>query len=382
MTNTLLVTGGAGFIGQNLVHQLLAVDPGRRIVVLDALTYAANPSSLDPHIRSGRIRFVHADIGQLDEVRAVFEAETIEAVAHLAAESHVDRSISGPDLFLSTNVTGTHNLLKCALADWQRRGRMETARFLHVSTDEVFGDLTPDEPAFTESSPYRPSSPYSATKAASDHLARAYHRTYGLPVIVTNCSNNYGAYQHPEKLIPLMIIHALEGKPLPIYGDGSNIRDWLYVEDHCKALLLALTRGTVGETYNIGGGVEKTNLAIVRLICAALDERFAKSEVLSQRFAKCPAASGTSCSTLISFVKDRPGHDRRYAINPDFAKQALGYAPNETFASGLMKTVDWYLDNESWWRTALSTDFSEWIRLNYAARQPLARPGVQVKTAE
>jgi dTDP-glucose 4,6-dehydratase len=369
--HTLLVTGGAGFIGQNLVHFVAAGASDRRIVVLDALTYAANPTSLEPLARAGRIKLIHADIADVQAVEEVFRTEEIDAVAHLAAESHVDRSISGPDVFLSTNVVGTHTLLKCALADWQRRGCMDAARFLHVSTDEVFGDLEADEPAFTEASPYRPSSPYSATKAASDHLARAYQRTYGLPVIVTNCSNNYGPYQHPEKLIPLMAINALEGKPLPVYGDGTNVRDWLFVEDHCRALALALERGTTGQTYAIGGGAEKKNIEIVNFICAHLDARFAQDSNLRKRYPRCPAASGQACRSLISYVKDRPGHDRRYAINSGFASRALGYRPQETFESGLARTVDWYLANEAWWRRALSADFSRWMERTYGAPRDL-----------
>lgn len=368
--SSLLVTGGAGFIGQNLVHRLAAGSAWERIVVLDALTYAANPVSLEPLIAAGRIKFVHGNLGELDGIATLFAEHKFDAVAHLAAESHVDRSISGPDAFVQTNVIGTYNLLKGTLNSWEKRG-LTSARFLHVSTDEVFGDLGPDDPPFTESSPYRPSSPYSATKAASDHMVRAFFRTYGLPCIITNCSNNYGPYQHPEKLIPLMIIHALEGKALPVYGNGSNVRDWLFVEDHCKALELALLRGQPGNTYNVGGGSEQANLAVVHRICDLIDQSFSETPDLMKRFPGSPAGRGESCRSLVSFVTDRPGHDRRYAIDASYTKQALGYTPQETFDSGLARTVKWYLGNEPWWRRALTPGFSDWVAKNYGGRQTL-----------
>ena len=364
----ILVTGGAGFIGQNLVHLLAATRPGRHIVVLDALTYAANPLSLQPLIDSNCISFQKGDIRDLPLVRELFQRRKIDAVAHLAAESHVDRSIAAPDAFIETNVIGTYNLLKCALASWKERGVLDSARFLHVSTDEVFGDLEPQEPAFHENTPYRPSSPYSASKASSDHLARAYFRTYGLPIVVTNCSNNYGPYQHPEKLIPLMIIRALQGQTMPVYGDGSNVRDWLFVEDHCRALLTVLERGTPGATYNVGGGSERSNNFIVAEICGAIDARFAAEPGLKSRFPDCPGATGTRCSSLVRFVSDRPGHDRRYAIDASFLKRELGVTPAQTLESGLKLTVDWYIDNELWWRRALSADFATWIERNYGGR--------------
>jgi dTDP-glucose 4,6-dehydratase len=364
----ILVTGGAGFIGQNFVHHLLWQPDAPRITVLDALTYAANPSSLEPLIRSGRIEFIKGDITDLAALEQLFSAKGFDSVAHLAAESHVDRSILGPDAFIQTNVMGTYNLLKCALADWNRRKVLDTARFLHVSTDEVFGDLTPEEPPFAENSPYKPSSPYSASKAGGDHLVRAFIRTYGLPGLITNCSNNYGPYQHPEKLIPLMIIHALQGKAMPVYGDGLNVRDWLFVGDHCHALLEVLGRGQPGQTYNVGGGAERTNRDVVSEICRIIDARFASDATMRSRFPASPAAKGDPSASLITPVSDRPGHDRRYAINGGFLKQALGVEPREDFRSGLNKTVHWYMENQAWWQRALSPDFSQWMKSNYGSR--------------
>lgn len=365
----ILVTGGAGFIGQNFVHHIAARKDGTRIVVLDALTYAANPVSLEPLIASSAVVFEKGDITDLAAMEKLFQRHAFGRVAHFAAESHVDRSITGPDAFIQTNVIGTYNLLKCALADWTGRKLLDKARFLHVSTDEVFGELTPDEPAFTETSPYKPSSPYSASKAGSDHLVRAFTRTYGLPALITNCSNNYGPYQHPEKLIPLMIIHALEGKPLPVYGDGLNIRDWLFVGDHCAALAQVLEHGAVGKTYNVGGGAERTNIAVVKQICAIIDTRFTTDPGLAARYPDSPAAKGLSCASLITCVADRPGHDRRYAIDESFLKKELGVAPAETFESGLMKTVHWYMDNDAWWRQATKQDFGHWLRAHAREEQ-------------
>ena len=366
--SNLLVTGGAGFIGQNFAHYLAAQADAPKITVLDALTYAANPSGLEPLIASGRVIFHKGDITNLSAMEALFETGSFDAVAHFAAESHVDRSILGPDAFIQTNIIGTYNLLKCALADWNKRGILSDARFLHVSTDEVFGDLTPNEAPFTEQSPYKPSSPYSASKAASDHMVRAYVRTYGLPGMISNCSNNYGPYQHPEKLIPLMIIHALEGKSMPIYGDGLNIRDWLFVQDHCHALLEILRRGDIGQTYNVGGAAERANKDVVAEICRLIDARMQADATMRKRFPASPAAGGKSCTSLITRVADRPGHDRRYAINSDFLTAAWGVAPREDFAGGLKRTVDWYMENDDWWRRAMSGDFSQWMERNYAGR--------------
>ena len=345
---SVLVTGGAGFIGQNLVHHLVA-QTQMRIVVLDAMTYAANLTSLEPLIANGRIVFERGDITDLVQLQGLFARHGFGMVAHLAAESHVDRSISGPDAFIGTNIIGTYNLLKCALADWNARGVLDEARFLHVSTDEVFGDLGPGEAAFREDSPYKPSSPYSASKASSDHLARAFCRTYRMPVMVTNCSNNFGPYQHPEKLIPRMIINALKGGPLPIYGDGLNVRDWLHVTDHCRALSSVLEAGKVGATYNVGGGAERTNAQVVAAICTAIDAAFAADPALTKKYPQCPAARGKTVAGLITHVRDRPGHDRRYAIDCAFLEAELGYRPQASFETGLKETVEWYFANDSWW---------------------------------
>jgi dTDP-glucose 4,6-dehydratase len=346
----ILVTGGAGFIGQNFIHHLAATAPQASLVVIDALTYAANLQSLLPLRDSGRLTFEQADITDLDRMMAIFAQYQPDHVIHFAAETHVDRSITGPDAFIATNIVGTYNLLKTALAHWKAWGMLQASRFVHVSTDEVFGDLEPDAAPFREDTPYQPSSPYSASKAASDHLARAFCRTFGLPVIVTNCSNNYGPYQHPEKLIPLMIVHALTGKPLPIYGDGLNVRDWLYVGDHCRALAEVLTRGEPGQTFNVGGNSERPNRTVVSRICALIDQAFLRRPKLAAKFPDCPAAKGYSCADLITFVTDRAGHDRRYAIDCSLLSRTLGISPQESFDSGLERTVDWYIDNEAWWR--------------------------------
>lgn len=364
-----LVTGGAGFIGQNFVHHIMAQPEPPNVVVLDVLTYAANPSSLEPLIRAKKIKFVKADITNPAALDQLFAENTFDTVAHFAAESHVDRSILGPDAFIQTNIIGTYNLLKCAFADWTARNLLGEARFLHVSTDEVFGDLAPDEPAFTETSPYKPSSPYSASKAGADHLVRAFFRTYRLPGFISNCSNNYGPYQHPEKLIPLMIIHALQGKPMPVYGDGLNVRDWLFVEDHCHALLEILRKGEIGRTYNVGGGTERTNKDVVRDICELVDQCMVADAEMRAKFSASPAATGMSCSSLITRVADRPGHDRRYAVNADFLKRSLGLEPRENFSSGLRRTVRWYMKNDDWWQRALSEDFSQWMDRNYRDRE-------------
>jgi dTDP-glucose 4,6-dehydratase len=332
--DTLLVTGGAGFIGSAVVRQLIA-ETRARVVNLDALTYAGNLESLGDAAADPRYRFEQADIGDARAVRDLFERHQPTAVMHLAAESHVDRSIDAPAAFIQTNVVGTGVLLEAALHHWSRLEGEARARFAfhHVSTDEVYGDLGDGGGYFTEDTPYAPSSPYSASKAASDHLVRAWHRTYGLPVVITNCSNNYGPCQFPEKLIPLCILKALAGEPLPVYGQGDNVRDWLHVDDHVRALRLALARGRRGETYNLGGASERTNLAVVHALCALLDEL---------RPAARPHAE------LIRFVQDRPGHDRRYAIDATKARRELGWSPRYSFESGLRATVQWYLDNRVW----------------------------------
>jgi dTDP-glucose 4,6-dehydratase len=330
----ILVTGGAGFIGSAVCRHLVrATDAG--VVNIDKLTYAANLRSLDPIANSPRYCFVHADICHRQAIDAVFAEHEPNAVMHLAAESHVDRSINGPDAFVQTNVLGTYTLLESARAYWTRlpAPRAKAFRFLHVSTDEVYGSLGADG-VFTETSPYDPSSPYAASKAAADHLASSWHRTFGLPVIISNCSNNYGPYHFPEKLIPLAILNALDGKPLPVYGNGSNVRDWLFVEDHARALHLILTQGRPGERYNVGGRNERSNLAVVESICDTLDKLI-------------PAAMGRR--RLITFVADRPGHDHRYAIDASKLERELGWRAAESFDSGLAKTVAWYLDNRAWW---------------------------------
>src|ERR1700722_4673073 len=349
---SVLITGGAGFIGQNLVHAWRAARPTDRLIVVDALTYAANIRSLEPLIADRSVVFVKGDIRDAALMRRLFEEHQLTRVAHLAAESHVDRSIIDPETFLHTNVLGTFTLLKTALDAWGSAGALDRARFLHVSTDEVYGSLAPAEPAFSESSPYRPNSPYAASKAASDHLVRAFVATYCMPALITNCSNNYGPYQHPEKLIPLMIIHALEGKSLPVYGDGSNVRDWLHVSDHCDTLMAVIERGRVGETYNIGGGNERNNRDLVGRICDLLDRAFAENAGLGRRFPSCPAAAGHSCRSLISYVTDRLGHDHRYAIDAGKLADELGNTSGVDFEGGLERTIDWYLEHEAWWREA------------------------------
>ena len=331
----ILVTGGAGFIGSAVVR--LAIARGHSIVNVDALTYAACLENVASVSTSANYCFEHADIRGRNALDTIFEKHQPDAVMHLAAESHVDRSIDGPADFIETNVNGTFNMLEAARAYWQAHGKPETFRFHHISTDEVFGSL-PSDPSvqFTEETPYDPRSPYSASKASSDHLVRAWHETYGLPVVLTNCSNNYGPYHFPEKLIPVIILNALSGKPLPIYGTGSNIRDWLYVEDHADALLMVLEKGKIGRSYNIGGENERTNLELVQTLCKILDRLKSKN-------------TGTYAD-LITFVQDRPGHDARYAIDPSRIRDELGWRPSVTLEEGLEKTVQWYLDNEDWWK--------------------------------
>ena len=352
-SRVLLVTGGAGFIGSNFV--LEAVRRGHRVVNLDALTYAGNMDNLTSLQGNDAHTFVHGSILDGALVARLLTEHRPDAIVHFAAESHVDRSILGPAAFVDTNIIGTFTLLEAALK--HSRSLTEEARnsfrFLHVSTDEVYGSLAPDEAAFHEETPYRPNSPYSASKAASDHLVRAYFHTYGLQVVTTNCSNNYGPYQFPEKLIPLMIHNALNGKALPVYGDGQNVRDWLYVTDHCDAILTVLEKGTPGETSNVGGLNEQKNLDVVKILCAILDELRPDSAPHDR---------------LITYVKDRPGHDRRYAIDCRKLQGGLGWAPKESFETGIRKTVEWYLDNAVWVEKIVSGEYREWIAGNYASR--------------
>ncbi|MBM4199475.1 MAG: dTDP-glucose 4,6-dehydratase [Gammaproteobacteria bacterium] len=356
---TILVTGGAGFIGSNFVLEWFkdAATSGESVVNLDALTYAGNAENLSALSGDARYIFVHGDICDRALLDRLLSEHRPRAIVHFAAESHVDRSIHGPGAFIKTNVEGTFALLEAARAYWNTLGVDDKAkfRFHHVSTDEVYGSLKPADPAFAETNPYEPNSPYSASKAASDHLVRAWHHTYGLPVVTTNCSNNYGPYHFPEKLIPLMIVNALAGKLLPVYGDGQQIRDWLYVTDHCSAIRAVLARGRLGETYNVGGWNEQANIDIVRTICALLDELR-------------PDAAG-SYSRLITYVKDRPGHDRRYAIDARKIERELGWRPAETFETGIRKTVAWYLEHSDWVGRVQSGAYREWLAKNYEIRQ-------------
>jgi dTDP-glucose 4,6-dehydratase len=357
--HNLLVTGGAGFIGANFVHYWLDRHPGDRIVVLDALTYAGNLASLEAVRPRPELSLVQGDIRTPGLAERLLREHAITLLVHFAAESHVDRSIAGPDPFLETNVTGTHELLKAARKVWLEDARRNGGeRFHHISTDEVYGSLGPADPPFSETTPYAPNSPYAASKAASDYLVRAYHHTYGLAVTTSNCSNNYGPFQFPEKLIPLMLVNALQGKPLPVYGDGQNVRDWLYVEDHCRAVECVILEGRVGETYNVGGRNEWRNIDIVRLLCGLVDDAFRDDLGLAGRFPRCPAAGGRETASLITFVPDRPGHDRRYAIDASKIERELGFCPRESFETGMAKTLSWYLANEGWWRTVLARSSS------------------------
>ena len=343
----LLVTGGAGFIGGNFVHYWAQQHPDDAIVVLDCLTYAGNASTI---AGVEQAELVVGDIRDEPLVERLLRDRAIGTVVHFAAESHVDRSISGPDIFIETNILGTNSLLKAARKVWLDEGSGQPHRFHHISTDEVFGSLGPEDPAFSETTPYAPNSPYSASKASSDHLVRAYHHTFGLEVTTTNCSNNYGPYQYPEKLIPLFLLNALHGRKLPIYGDGMNVRDWLHVEDHCRGIEACLAAGVPGETYNIGGGEELPNMAVIDRICAEVDRAFAEVEGLAERYPDAPAAQGGSTFDLKTFVEDRKGHDRRYAIDERKARAELGYVPALDFENGLAQTLRWYLANEGWWR--------------------------------
>lgn len=347
--NNILVTGGAGFIGSNFVHYWLEQYPDERVVVLDALTYAGNRANLAAANNNPQFKFVRGDILDTELVEKLLREEAIDTLVHFAAESHVDRSIHGPDAFFKTNIEGTHSLLKAAKKVWLDEGE-KTHRFHHVSTDEVYGTLEPDAPAFTEQNQYLPNSPYAASKASSDHIVRSYHHTYGLNVTISNCSNNYGPYQFPEKLIPLVIANCLDGRPLPVYGDGKQIRDWLYVDDHNLGIDLIIRNGRVDNTYNIGGNNEWANIDIVTLICELMDEHHPE---------------GVPHKELITYVKDRAGHDRRYAIDASKIMGELEYNPVESFETGIRKTVRWCLDNEEWWRGVMDGSYREWVAKNY-----------------
>jgi dTDP-glucose 4,6-dehydratase len=351
---TILVTGGAGFIGSNFVLHWLKQESAS-ITNADKLTYAGNPANLGSVAQDARYKFLRGDICDRDFISELLIARRPRAIVHFAAESHVDRSIHGPDDFIRTNVNGTFRLLEEARAYWSGLGAEEKQafRFLHVSTDEVYGSLEPDQPAFTETTRYAPNSPYSASKAGSDHLVRAYFHTYGLPVLTTNCSNNYGPFQFPEKLIPLVILHAVSGKPIPVYGDGQNVRDWLFVTDHCEAIRMVLADGKIGETYNIGGKNEFKNLDVVNTICSVLDELRPSDPVIPH-------------AQLIKFVTDRPGHDRRYAMNTAKIEAELGWKPRETFSTGIRKTVEWYLNNQAWVQSVTSGSYRQWMAKQYS----------------
>jgi dTDP-glucose 4,6-dehydratase len=354
MQDYILVTGGAGFIGSNFVLRWLH-SKATPILILDKLTYAGNLQNLSAISPEAPHLFFKEDINNRRFVKDLLAKYKPWAIVHFAAESHVDRSIHGPADFVEANINGTFSVLEEARSYWSNLSQKEKTRFrfLHISTDEVYGSLNPNDPAFTEDHPYRPNSPYAASKAASDHLVRAYHHTYGLPTIITNCSNNYGPFQFPEKLIPLMILNALNGKPLPVYGDGQNFRDWLYVEDHCDALALVLEKGRVGETYNIGGWNERTNLNVVQTVCTILDELH---------------PMGKPHKSLITYVKDRPGHDRRYAIDASKIERELGWKPKETFETGLRKTVEWYLTNANWINGVMTGEYQKWIDKQYQSK--------------
>lgn len=366
----LLVTGGAGFIGANFVHYWLKNYPEDQVVALDALTYAGNMENLASVQNNPKFIFVHGNIGDQKLVESLLKQHKITTLVHFAAESHVDRSITGPDEFIETNILGTYALLKAAKKNWidvpvSKGKKPIDHRFHHVSTDEVYGTLSATDPAFTEQTAYAPNSPYSASKAASDHLVRAYHHTYGLSVTTSNCSNNYGPFHFPEKLIPLVIINILHNKVLPVYGDGMQIRDWLYVEDHAYGIDLVLTKGQVGENYNIGGNNEWANINIVKEVCKLIESFFAKESALAEKFPQALAAISGSTESLITYVKDRPGHDRRYAIDATKTENELGYTPRESFETGIAKTVQWYLNNEAWWQAVMDGSYQDWVEKQY-----------------
>ena len=363
--HNLFITGGAGFIGTNFVRHWLANTREGRVIVFDALTYAGNIENLAGLDQDPRYGFVRGDICDEAAVRSLLEQFQIDTVVHFAAESHVDRSILGPDDFIRTNVVGTHALLKAAKALWIDQKMVPAHRFHHVSTDEVYGSLGAHDPPFSETTPYAPNSPYSASKAGSDHLVRAYHETYGLATTVTNCSNNYGPYHFPEKLIPLTIVNILLGKPLPVYGDGLQIRDWLHVRDHCHAISAALKKGKPGSVYNVGGNSETANIELVRMLCELVDARLRAQPDLQKDFPAAPVFNGKNAVELITHVRDRPGHDRRYAIDYAKAARELDYAPAMSLKSGLAETVDWYLHNIPWWQALMSRDYADWLQRNY-----------------
>jgi dTDP-glucose 4,6-dehydratase len=354
MQDEILVTGGAGFIGANFVLRWIAAE-GTRVVNLDSLTYAGNLRNLESLSHDPRHSFVHGDIQDHKLVREVLHKHRPRAIVHFAAETHVDRSITNPERFIQTNISGTFQLLEVARSYWEQLSAGDQGRFvfLHVSSDEVYGSLGPHDSPFEETTPYAPSSPYSASKAASDHFVHAYYQTYGLPVLITHCSNNYGPFQFPEKLIPLIIVNATKGLPLPIYGDGQQMRDWLYVTDHCDALRMALAQGVLGETYNIGGRNQKTNLEVVTTICGILDRIQ-------------PRPDGKSHAALITYIKDRPGHDRRYAVDTTKIQREIGWKPTQVFETGICKTVEWYLQNLAWVDEVTSGQYREWVRVQYA----------------
>ena len=366
MTRTILVTGGAGFIGSNFLNLMVPAQPNYTFINLDNLTYAGNLMSLAEVEAAPNYIFEHGDIADTSALRTLFDKYRPSLVVHFAAETHVDRSLKGPAAFVQTNIVGTFNLLEACRAYWDNS---KHCRFHHVSTDEVYGELD-DEGAFTETTAYQPSSPYSASKASSDHLVRAYHRSYELPVTITNCSNNYGPRQFPEKLVPLMILNALEGKKLPVYGKGENVRDWLFVDDHSRAIWEVLTGGTLGETYNVGGNCELRNIDVVRMICDIVDRITAAPTARIENASHRAGSDGerTTRRDLIHFIADRPGHDYRYAMDTTKIKERLGWQPQETFESGLQKTVQWYLDNPEWIRAVQNGDYRQWIEQNYAQR--------------
>lgn len=366
MSKTLLVTGGAGFIGANFVHYWLREYPQDKVVVVDALTYAGNLANLASVEANTQMTFVKADICDTERMTSLLRDHKVDTLVHFAAESHVDRSITGPDAFIETNILGTYSLLKAAKVVWLDEGPVPH-RFHHVSTDEVYGTLGPNDPAFTEETAYAPNSPYSASKAASDHLVRAYHHTYGLQVSTSNCSNNYGPFHFPEKLIPLVITNILHNKNLPVYGDGQQIRDWLYVEDHARGIDLVIQQGKVGENYNIGGHNEWANIDIVKLIGKLLETEFAENSAWSAKYPLASAAIAGNTESLITYVKDRPGHDRRYAIDAHKSTTELGYTPVESFETGIRKTVRWYLENDTWWRAVMDGSYREWVQKQYDA---------------